>query len=266
MVLLLGAVDTGKSTLAMYLVGELLRAGLKTAYLDADVGQAALGLPGTVSVRVFSPGVPIKGAPRPEAMAFVGGINPARHIPAVAEAAKRMARFALERGAERIIVDTSGLVSGAPGLRLKAAKLRALAPSDVVAVARAGELDEVLSTIKGPRVHRLAVPARARQRSRAERMGHRRERFAAYLKGARGLRLAPGEARWTLAGPREAPLSEAPAPGTVVGLLAGGRTLALGVLEEFSPGGAVIRTPLRAKGRIGRVAVGDFAVDLSPRP
>jgi polynucleotide 5'-hydroxyl-kinase GRC3/NOL9 len=41
---LLGATDTGKGTLAKYLIPRLCQRGIKAALVDADIGQSFLGL------------------------------------------------------------------------------------------------------------------------------------------------------------------------------------------------------------------------------
>ena len=43
--ILLGATDTGKSTLAKFLISHLCKRGLKVGLVDADIGQSFLGPP-----------------------------------------------------------------------------------------------------------------------------------------------------------------------------------------------------------------------------
>jgi hypothetical protein len=43
--LLLGATDTGKTTLAKYPVSQLCRRGVRTALVDSDIGQSFLAPP-----------------------------------------------------------------------------------------------------------------------------------------------------------------------------------------------------------------------------
>jgi len=52
--LLLGATDSGKSTLVKYLARRLVAETVKVSVIDSDVGQSSLGLPGTISMKVFS--------------------------------------------------------------------------------------------------------------------------------------------------------------------------------------------------------------------
>ncbi len=247
---MIGAVDSGKTTLAMQLAGELLREGASVSLVDADLGQSTLGPPGTVSVRTFrSPG-DLK-EPGPDGMVFIGSLSPAGDIARVAEAVRRMVEKA--RG-EVVIVDTSGLVSGEAGRALKAEKLRVLKPRHVIALQRAGELGHILGGIRGAEVHRLRVSERARRRSRAERAMYRQEKFGAYFKGSRVLALPAGDVEFFRGG-RPLDASAAPlAPGTCVGLESGGETLALGLLEGTGEE-LLIKTPLSTLRGVQRVSV-----------
>ena len=51
--IILGATDTGKSTLAKFLIFNLCKRGLKVALVDADIGQSFLGPPTTIGFAVF---------------------------------------------------------------------------------------------------------------------------------------------------------------------------------------------------------------------
>jgi len=51
--IILGATDSGKSTLARYLIQGLITENVKVSLVDSDVGQSSLGLPGTISMKAF---------------------------------------------------------------------------------------------------------------------------------------------------------------------------------------------------------------------
>ena len=51
--ILLGATDTGKSTLAKFLIFNLCQRGLMVALVDADIGQSFLVPPATIGFAVF---------------------------------------------------------------------------------------------------------------------------------------------------------------------------------------------------------------------
>lgn len=76
-VLLLGATDSGKTTLARYIVESLVLRQLRTALIDADIGQSGIGLPGTISMKVFCDQRDL-GDFSYERMTFLGFTNPSR--------------------------------------------------------------------------------------------------------------------------------------------------------------------------------------------
>ena len=51
--IILGATDTGKSTLAKFLVTNLCKRGLKMALVDADIGQSFLGPPTRPGINIL---------------------------------------------------------------------------------------------------------------------------------------------------------------------------------------------------------------------
>ena len=53
--LILGASDTGKSTLAHLLVHQLCQRGNIVALVDGDIGQSVLGPPTTIGLALFDP-------------------------------------------------------------------------------------------------------------------------------------------------------------------------------------------------------------------
>jgi polynucleotide 5'-hydroxyl-kinase GRC3/NOL9 len=250
--LFIGRTDAGKTTLVRHVMAGLLSAGERVCVVDSDVGQSALGMPGTVCMRIFrGPGE--AGNYTPEKMLFVGTVNPAGNITAVVGAAGKMVREAREAGAGTILVDTTGLVQGGPGLALKLAKIRELRPDSVVAVERADELEHIIEKIKGPAVRRIRASPLAREKSRGARAGYRERRYRVYFRGARVLKVPAGAVEFVSDGrafdPRVSPL----AAGTVVGFERGGWTAALGVVEGMEAGMVLIKTPLETEAGVGRI-------------
>lgn len=188
LVLLLGATDTGKSTLALQAANLALSRALRVAVIDTDVGQSEIGPPGTVGLAL--PSAPAGAAAdwRPAALAFVGATTPVGRLLDVVVGARRMADEARRRGAEVVIVDTSGLIRGAVALRLKLAKLEVLQPTVILALRRGHELDPVLRLV--PAACRATVvpitpPAVVQPKPPALRRARRAARFAQYLAEAR---------------------------------------------------------------------------------
>ena len=51
-VMLIGAIDTGKTTMARRVVGAAIEVGRTVGYVDADIGNSSIGPPSCVSLKV----------------------------------------------------------------------------------------------------------------------------------------------------------------------------------------------------------------------
>jgi polynucleotide 5'-hydroxyl-kinase GRC3/NOL9 len=191
--LILGAADTGKTTLAAALV-KRLAPSRSVGIVDADIGQSHIGPPTTVGWAVadnrhsdFSQ-LPAAG------ISFVGDVTPVGHllqltaaiIHAVAQASK---------AAELIIVDTPGFISGPAASALWWTVQRVLNPKLILAVQRESELSDILAGLSpiesfGGR-HRfnshlelVKCPPQIRTKSPEERRKYRQDQFIKYFCGS----------------------------------------------------------------------------------
>lgn len=186
--LLLGGVDSGKTTLAAVLANAAQEAGRATAVVDADVGQSSVGPPACVGMAVVDR--PVSGLDELAAQAidFVGSPSPAGHLLQCATSAAVMVRAARALGAETLIVDTTGLIAGPFARALKGAKMRLLEPDVVVALQAEDEAEHLLTPSarrSRPRVLRLPRSRKVKPRDREERTSRRQRAFAAYFAAGR---------------------------------------------------------------------------------
>ena len=149
-VLLVGGLDTGKSTLSRALLTSAMAAGRSSALIDADVGQKTVGPPATVSLRMLRGPEDLQpeALARADAMSFAGSTSPEGHMLPIVTGLSRLHRLAIERGAEFVVVDTSGVVSGVYGQLLKYHKVEILLPDLVVGLQRGEELLPLLGVIQ----------------------------------------------------------------------------------------------------------------------
>ena len=149
-VLLIGGLDTGKSTLSRALLGAALAAGRPSALLDADVGQKSVGPPGTVSLRILRGPEDLEpeALAVADAMSFVGSTSPEGHLLPIVTGVSTLHEQAKQLGADFVVVDSSGLVSGIYGQILKYHKVEMLRPDLVVGLQRGEELLPVLGVIQ----------------------------------------------------------------------------------------------------------------------
>ncbi|MCK9377967.1 MAG: hypothetical protein M0P73_17735 [Syntrophobacterales bacterium] len=193
-VMVLGAPDTGKSTLCRYLVYRAYTAGQQTALVDLDLGQSHLGPPATLGLGLFPPRRPGDEALNPDGLYFIGQTSPVGAILEVAVGSRILVDLAVSRGCTRVVVNTSGLVQGAGALILKRAQVELLHPGLILGLQRDRELEPLLRGLGGQDppdwpLLRLPASSRALRKAPEERRAYREERFRRYFHGAYRLAL-----------------------------------------------------------------------------
>jgi len=149
-VVLIGALDTGKSTLSRALLEAAVAAGRPSAFIDADVGQKTVGPPATVTMKMIHGAADLDPASvaKEDALWFIGSTSPEGHLLQIVAAVASVFRIAKASGADFVVVDSSGLVSGVHGQILKYHKVEMLQPDLVVGLQRGEELLPLLGVIQ----------------------------------------------------------------------------------------------------------------------
>jgi polynucleotide 5'-kinase involved in rRNA processing len=187
-VLFAGGLDAGKSTLARAVAAYALTLGRTVAYLDGDLGQKTVGPPGTVGMkRLRSPDdLTSDRLAAADAIAFVGSTSPQGHLLPLVTGMARLHALAKTDGADLVVVDTSGMVSGIYGQLVKYHKVEMLRPDLVVGLQRGEELDPLLGVLQrffsvdvvSVPVHPSVVPSTVEQRAE-----HRQRAMSRYFEG-----------------------------------------------------------------------------------
>jgi polynucleotide 5'-hydroxyl-kinase GRC3/NOL9 len=195
-VLVMGAMDTGKSTLCAFLARFLFERGRRVAVVDADLGQSDIGLPTTIGVGFVERPIERLREIAFRAAYFVGATSPVGHLLPTVVGTKLMVERALAMGAEVVIVDTDGLVHGGVGWALKHYTFEAVRPTHVVLLQRAGELAHYQHQWQGivwTEVISVPVPEAVVPKSREMRRAFRQERFREWLQQCRESHFAVGK-------------------------------------------------------------------------
>ena len=150
MTVVIGGLDSGKSTFSSMCAAVAVRLGKTVAYLDTDVGQSTVGPPAAIGLKYISTveDMEPENLARADALAFVGATSPQNHMLPMVVGATKLADQARASGAHLIIVDTTGFIGGTAGQVLKFYKIEALRPNRVVGFQRGGELDPILGAVK----------------------------------------------------------------------------------------------------------------------
>ena len=145
--MLIGGVDTGKTTLALAAARLAVSAGKTVALVDADIGNSTVGPPACIGLKVIRSADDLGSVREPDLLHFVGTITPARLVlqqvvatAAVVDKAKQLA--------DLVILDTTAVVSGVAGETLKYHKAELCRPDKVIALQRGGELEPVVGMLR----------------------------------------------------------------------------------------------------------------------
>lgn len=146
-VMLIGAMDTGKTTMAKTIISEALARRRTVAYVDADIGNSTIGPPTCVGLKLIENPGDMDDLSHADRLHFVGGISPDRlilqHVLATAALATTGRSMA-----DLMIVDTTGTISGVAGETLKYHKTELVRPDQVIALQRGGELEPIVGMLR----------------------------------------------------------------------------------------------------------------------
>ncbi len=175
-IMILGGVDTGKTTLATYLANKLE----STYILDADVGQKEVGIPASLSLAKKEDNIIFLHELKPLLSYFIGDISPEGKIFECVFGAWKLA----EKSKGRTIINTTGLIDK-EGIKLKKFKILALKPDLIICIERKNEL-EYIQKFFGEKIKiiRIKVPNKAKEVTREQRKFLRCRSYANYFSNA----------------------------------------------------------------------------------
>ena len=265
--MLLGGIDTGKTTFGIELVRRAAAAGIPAALIDADIVQSTVGPPTTVGMKLCAglDSFTRESLRAADALGFVGALVPKGHLlPLVTNTAKLVWR-AQAMGCKLVVVDTTSLVSGIYGQTVKFFKMDLIHPHFVVAFERGGELEPILGIAQRftpAETIELPVNSSVEPRSVEERISYREEQFSAYF--------AAGPSRWkvrpTVFMPTLPPdFDLALLDGLVVGMEDGkGVCVGIGVLEH-DPAEDIVRMVSPVTEGVTGLRLGSVRIDIDGR-
>jgi len=181
-VMVVGPVDSGKTSFSAVLANRGLRRGLPPAIVDADVGQADIGPPGFVALGLPDSWVMWLRRVEPVSLRFVGSIEPGPVAGRLLSGVHSLVLEARRRGAGVTVVDTDGWVSGWAALEVKVDMARILGVSHVVVIGDP-ELYEFMERSVDAEVRYVRSPSVLASRSPEDRRRLRTENYRRFLEG-----------------------------------------------------------------------------------
>lgn len=203
-VLVIGATDTGKSTFCRFLADYALAAGLKTACVDADIGQSRIGPPTTVGMKSFAPDEHIGAENRvvfdgtAERLYFVGDVSSSGHFLEILTGIRLMVDSARQTNADFVVIDTTGYIHDPPAVTLKQHKIELIRPNRLVCIGRSAELTQITACYTQQEwldIHYLLPHRNVRSKSSNIRSRYRKAQFDAYFSESNVQNLCFGQIR-----------------------------------------------------------------------
>jgi polynucleotide 5'-hydroxyl-kinase GRC3/NOL9 len=261
--IIMGAPSSGKSTLARYLIEMLLSKNRVISLIDSDIGQSSLGLPGTITMKVFKKTEDIKDFSA-DKIFFIGSLNPAKKIPLMIEGNKKLVDIARVES-EIVLVDTTGLINGEAAKALKIGKIKALKPDHLIVIQRHNELEHLITLTGGIDIHRIKASKMARERNREARMRYRRERFFEYFNEKKVTEFLLYDVDLIYNNQLIIPKKRDFKEGTLIALNHNNETKNLGLLLELDNDSITFISPIKSVREINRVVLGDINIEDSLR-
>jgi len=184
-VLVLGGLDSGKTSFCTFLVNEAVMKKHKTAVIDADLGQSDVGPPSTVGFSFVAEPVKDLFDIDAEDAVFVGTTSPNRAINRVTEALTKLKKGAVEDGAEFLVINTDGWVEGEEAVSYKKRLMSEAGANAVVVMQQGNELSSILDALHGVKVFVVDSPRQIHPRNRDTRKLLRELGYKKYLKKAK---------------------------------------------------------------------------------
>lgn len=190
--LVLGTVDSGKSSFCTYLVNKAVSEKRKVAVVDGDLGQSDIGPPCTVAYNLISKPITDLFNLQARNAIFVGFTSPNRVTNKVIEALLALEKESLTGNPSLLIVNTDGWVEGECAVNYKVELVKTLEPQIIFCIQQKDELAQVCDTVGNFRKIMVESPQAIRQRDTEKRKSLRELGYIKYLKGSKVQSLSLG--------------------------------------------------------------------------
>jgi polynucleotide 5'-hydroxyl-kinase GRC3/NOL9 len=184
-VVVIGGVDSGKTSLCTFLANEAVMKKWKTGVIDADLGQSDVGPPSTVGFNFVTEYVKDLFDIDAQDAVFLGSTSPSGSINRVIEALTQLKDRAMEAGVDLLIINTDGWIEGEEAATYKLRMLNEVSPSVVVGIQQKSELNPILNVLYGKKTLVVDSPQLIQPRSREKRKILRELSYKKYLKSAK---------------------------------------------------------------------------------
>ncbi|MBX5328188.1 MAG: Clp1/GlmU family protein [Candidatus Bathyarchaeota archaeon] len=178
----LGAVDSGKSSFCTYLINRIMQEKRKCVILDGDLGQSDVGPPCTLAYAIVTKPITDLFSLEAKNAFFVGVTSPSRAINKVIEGLSLLKTEVLNENPDFIIVNTDGWVEGEDAVNYKMQLVSKLNPDLIFCIQQKDETNRLVDVFEKFRTIVVDSPIAIKQRDREKRKNLRELGYMKYLK------------------------------------------------------------------------------------
>ncbi len=189
-VMVVGSVDSGKTSFCTYLSNKLIASGWRVAVVDEDLGQSDIGPPCTIAYAYLTKPVTDLFNVNPHRTIFIGATSPSGTENQVLDAAETLkTTFTHEAQADCVIVNTDGWTTGEAASAFKYRLAQVFQPTLTFCFDVDAEgtqfCNALASTIEPFRLARVDSPLVVKERGRLHRRSLRELGYVRYFQGGR---------------------------------------------------------------------------------
>ena len=184
-VIVIGGVDSGKTSFCTFLANEALRRKWKTGIIDADLGQSDVGPPSTIGFNYITEPVNDLFEIKAEDAYFVGLTSPSGAVTKVMEGLTELKSKVMETGVDFLVINTDGWVDGEDAAKYKIQLTKTVSPTVVVGIQQEDKLTPILTALKETKILTIDSPQVVQRRNREKRKILRELSYKKYLRQAK---------------------------------------------------------------------------------
>jgi len=183
--IVLGTVDSGKTSFCTYLMNRLLNEKHKVAILDGDLGQSDIGPPCTLAYAFVSKHVTDLFNLEAKNAFFVGVTSPSKAVEKVIQGMTLLYAEILSGNPDFVVINSDGWVEGEEAIAYKVQLIEKINPGIIYCIQQDEKLKPLLEAVKDFKTVVIDSPQTIKQRSREKRRSLRELGYIKYLKNAR---------------------------------------------------------------------------------
>jgi polynucleotide 5'-hydroxyl-kinase GRC3/NOL9 len=180
--IVLGTVDSGKSSYCTFLLNRIIAQKRKVAILDGDLGQSDIGPPSTIAYAVVSKPITDPFYLQARNACFIGETSAGNVADQMIRALSSLKKEITSREPEFLIINTDGWIDGECAIDYKMKLIEELKPDLVFFIQQKDELAPILNRLESYRKILVESPSAIRQRDREKRKSLRELGYKKYLR------------------------------------------------------------------------------------